>query len=161
MSRLAIELVPSTAWWSNVRSNVTRAQWERCKNFVKNRSENRCEICGGQGRRWPVECHEIWAYDDERRIQTLVDLIALCPSCHEVKHIGRAFAVGNGQRALEHLCRINGWSLAHAEAYINVQLEIWELRSTHPWRLDISFLGTLGIEPPEVTDRATFSLEDA
>lgn len=153
MSRLAIELVPSTAWWSNVRSNVTKAQWERCKNYVKNRSGARCEICGGRGRRWPVECHEVWAYDDERRIQTLVELIALCPPCHQVKHIGRTMAVGQGPQAVAHLCRVNGWTPGHAEAYIEVQLEIWSLRSTHNWALDIGFLATLGIEVPEVRDR--------
>lgn len=153
MSRLSVELVPSTAWWSNVRSNVSRREWEICKRFVRERSGGRCEICGGRGSRWPVECHEIWGYDDDRQLQTLVDLIALCPSCHEVKHIGRALAVGNGPRAIAHLCHVNGWSPHHAESYIEVQLEIWSLRSTHAWALDISFLQTLGIEPPATIDR--------
>jgi hypothetical protein len=152
VSRLSIELVPSTAWWSNVRSNVSRADWEKCKRFVRARSGDRCEVCGGRGRRWPVECHEIWHYDDENEIQTLVGLIALCPSCHEVKHIGRAMAMGNLERAIDHLCRVNGWQPEHAGTYIEVQLEIHALRSTHQWKLDISFLETLGINAT-VTDR--------
>lgn len=151
-SRLSVELVPQTAWWSNVRSNVSRKDWEVCKNFVKKRSGSRCEICNGVGSRYPVDCHEIWAYDDDRQIQTLVDLIALCPRCHEVKHLGRAMSVGNGPRAIEHLMRVNGWSGERAETYCMKVFQIWQLRSQMSWELDISFLNTLGIQAV-VSDR--------
>ena len=104
----------------------------------------RCEICGGRGPKW-VECHEIWHYDDVRQIQTLVGLIALCPPCHEVKHIGRAAVTGNLVRAIEHLCRVNQGEPEHAEAYIEVQFEIHALRSRHQRELDIGSLKTLGI----------------
>ena len=146
MSRLSVELVPRTAWYTNVRSNVSRKDWEKCKDFVKERSGSRCEICGGRGKRYPVDCHEVWHYDDELQIQTLVDLIALCPACHEVKHLGRAMGMGNGERAIAHLCKINNWSPDYAEAYCMRVLEIWELRSNVSWELDISFLSLLGIE---------------
>ena len=147
MPQLEVELVPSTCWWSNVRSNVSRRDWEICKTFVRRRSGNRCEICGGRGSRWPIECHEIWSYDDDEHIQTLVGLIALCPSCHECKHIGRAMKYGNGARALEHLARVNGWSLEDAAHYLELCLELWSIRSTYEWELDISFLEQLHIEP--------------
>lgn len=159
MSRLSVELVPSTAWWSNVRSNVTRKEWEICKDYVKTRSGNgdpkqaRCEICGGRGTRYPVDCHEIWHYDDQAQLQTLVGLIALCPPCHEVKHIGRAMVLGNLDRALRHLATVNGWSLQHADEYVALQLEIHSLRSTHEWSLDLTLLVGLGIHPV-VKDRA-------
>lgn len=38
----------------------------------------------------PVECHEVWDYDDDRKIQRLERRVALCPACHEVKHAGLA-----------------------------------------------------------------------
>ena len=151
-SRLSIELVPRTAWWSNVRSNVTRAEWEKCKRMVRARSGDRCEICGGRGRRWPVECHEVWDYDDDRQVQTLVDLIALCPSCHECKHIGRAEETGNGPRAWDHLMKVNGWSRERTMTYRDLVFKIWAIRSTTTWELDVSFLSLLGIEP-RVNDR--------
>lgn len=146
MARLSVELVPKTCFWDNVRSHVTRSEWERCKNFVKQRSGSKCEICGGRGKRYPVDCHEVWHYDDERQIQTLVDLIALCPSCHEVKHLGRAMGMGNGERAVAHLMRVNNWSEWHAEQYCMRVFEVWRLRSQMEWELDISFLSLLGIE---------------
>lgn len=152
MSLLSVELVPATCWYTNVRSNVSRRDWERCKDFVKARSGGRCEVCGGRGSRYPVDCHEIWEYDDERQIQTLVGLIALCPACHEVKHLGRAMQVGNGDRAVAHLMKVNGWNEDAAERYCMLVFRIWEMRSQYEWELDISFLNTLGINS-SVADR--------
>lgn len=149
---LTIELVPATAWWTNVRSNVSRAEWEKCKRFTATRAHGVCEICGRVGRRHPVECHEIWHYDDERGIQTLVDLIALCPACHEVKHIGRAMNIGRGDRAAAHLMEVNGWSRAKAEQAIYLAFQIWNLRSQMEWALNIDWLKNLGIHA-SVTDR--------
>lgn len=140
MPKLSVELVPKTCFWTNVRSNVSRNEWSKCKQFVRKRSESRCEICGGVGARYPVDCHEIWEYDDEAQVQRLAGLIALCPPCHEVKHIGRAIGLGNGDRAVAHLCRVNEWSPEKAETYLTLQFEIWQMRSTHQWELDISYL---------------------
>lgn len=136
--KLTIELVPSTCWYDNVRSQVSRADWELCKFYVRQRSGDRCEICGGRGPRWPVECHEIWEYD--AGVQRLVDLIALCPSCHEVKHMGRAEATGSLARALRHLMKVNGWTERQAQSYTWRAFETWAIRSTQDWDLDISVL---------------------
>lgn len=150
--KIRVELVPETCMWSNVRSNVTRREWEVCKAFVRERSGSRCEICGGVGRRWPVECHEIWDYDDDNQVQTLVGLIALCPPCHEATHFGRAELLGNEQRAFAQIMRVNGWTSEHTQQYIDVQYKIWHLRSQVPWRLNIDYLATLGLSA-EVRDR--------
>lgn len=147
--KLKVELVPRSAWWENVRSNVTRGEWEKCKRYVKERSSSRCEICGGVGKRYPVDCHEIWEYDELTGVQKLVDLIALCPSCHEVKHLGRAFATGNAARALEHLAAVNEWSMVTVEAYAHMVLKQWEARSQIRWELDISFLEQIGVKTRE------------
>lgn len=137
---LTIELVPQTAWYRNVRSNVSPEEWDRLRRIVYQRAGNVCEVCGGRGGRWPVECHEVWRYDDARRIQKLERLIALCPSCHEVKHIGLAHARGNQRRAIAHLAKVNGWSNEDARHYIEACFEQWSRRSQHQWTLDISYL---------------------
>lgn len=137
-----------------MRSEVTPAEWEVCKRFVKDRSGNRCEICGGKGRKWPVECHEIWGYeeacerpnctacwfDGKRNVQRLIGLIALCPMCHAVKHIGRTQAVGALEGAVRHIMRVNQWSYPDAEAYLEAVFEQWARRSEQLWELDISYL---------------------
>lgn len=143
---LTIELVPRTAWYKNVRANVPKAVWEKLKQVIFERAQQRCEICGGRGRRWPVECHEIFAYDDERHIQKLVRLIALCPACHEVKHIGLAGIRGKAAAARAHLVKVNNWSSEDAELYIEACFEIWHQRSCHQWSLDLSYLKQFGIQ---------------
>lgn len=143
---LTIELVPKTAWYKNVRSNVSKDDWERLKKIIFSRAGHKCEICGGWGSRWPVECHEIFVYDDEHHIQKLEKLVALCPPCHEVKHIGLAGLRGRGSSAKAHLAKVNKWSIEDVELYIEACFELWYRRSCHEWELDLSYLEQFGIE---------------
>lgn len=144
--RLTIELVPSTCWFSNVRSNVTKEQWNRLRKDTYKKANYRCEICGGQGSKHPVECHEIWHYDDENLVQRLDGLIALCPSCHQCKHIGLATVNGKQEEAIFHLAKVNNWEFSKAVDYTEKSFEIWKQRSEHQWKLDISYLTRFGIK---------------
>jgi len=138
--RLAIELIPSTCWYSNVRSNVRPSTWDRLQRSTFQAAGYVCEICGGVGAKHPVEAHEIWQYDDHRLIQRLERLIALCPRCHEVKHIGLAIETGNAQRTLAWLCSVNAISPPEGLAYIKRAFQIHQIRSRFPWQLDIEQL---------------------
>jgi cytochrome c2 len=105
----------------------------------------KCEICGGQGRRHPVECHEVWHYDDKARVQKLERMIALCPACHEVKHIGLAEVRGRAQEAMKHLAKVNGWTFPQAMRYVSWAFEVWQHRSRFQWKLDLSHLASHGV----------------
>ena len=141
-ARLAVELVPASQWGENLRTRLRPSEWDRLRRACYEAAGNKCEICGGKGRKWPVEAHEIWHYDDQARVQRLVGLIALCPPCHEVKHLGRAFAVGRGVQALRHLGKVNGWSEQECFAHLDAVRAEWAARSQHEWALDIfSWLG--------------------
>lgn len=138
--KLTIELVPRTCWFSNVRSNVPASVWNKLKTKTSFNAMHVCEICGGVGPKWPVECHEIWDYDDVNKIQTLKGLISLCPDCHQVKHIGLAQVMGKLRKATGHLQKVNSLTLEEATNYIVKSFEIWNERSQHEWELDISWL---------------------
>src|ERR1700758_274727 len=97
--KLRVELVPSTCWLSNVRSLMKRSVWRRLAAEGREDGRGRCEICAGRGRQHAVECHEVWFYDDQRGVQLLMRLQALCPMCHRVKHLGRTANVGVGAQA--------------------------------------------------------------
>lgn len=140
--KLTIELVPHSCWYSNVRSNVTTTTWRRLQNIVFKAANQTCEICGQTGSKHPLECHEIWSYDDHRCIQSLTRLIALCPRCHEVKHIGFAIQRGRLQHALKWFCEVNGTTPSDAVAYIQHQLKVTEIRGQFAWTLDLSLLKT-------------------
>ena len=109
-----------------------------------------------------MECHEIFEYNNENYVQKLVALVALCPACHEVKHIGLAQVEGRGEEAHAHLCKINGWSNEQGDRYSAEQFDIWEERSRHSWSLDLSFLKEyFGIEFKEDAAREALGVEEA
>jgi hypothetical protein len=72
MPKLTVELVPETSWYSNLRSELTEEQWDTVRRRCYVAADYRCEVCGGRGPKWPVECHEVWSYDDLEHVQTLV-----------------------------------------------------------------------------------------
>ena len=142
--RLTIELVPRTCWFDNVRSALSHSEWAKLRKQTAVAANWHCQICGGRGPRWPVECHEIWHYDDNLQQQTLIGLISLCPSCHEVKHMGYSELRGKKEEAVAHLALVNGWSLQGAFDYVDEAFDLWRRRSQHDWQLDISWLKTQG-----------------
>ncbi len=143
---LTVELVPSTCWFSNVRDHVPKKTWDFLRKSTYKQAKYRCEVCGGRGDKWAVECHEIWHYDDLNYIQTLSGLTALCPSCHQVKHIGLAGLRGYGERAEAHLAKINGWTREQTDAYLKTVWDTWQERSGHDWSLDLDWLNCYGID---------------
>lgn len=56
--RLSIVLVPQTCWFSNVRSHVSKEDWIRIRKETAAQAHHQCEICGGRGPEWPVECQK-------------------------------------------------------------------------------------------------------
>jgi 5-methylcytosine-specific restriction endonuclease McrA len=142
--KLTIELVPMSSWYSNVRSNVSKAEWDRLRHKSYEQANHVCEICGdigtNQGYRHKLECHEIWDYDDVNLKQTLTGLISLCPYCHTVKHTGLAITNGKLELVIEHLMNVNNLTSDQAVEYIEESFKIWRERNKKTYSLDISFL---------------------
>lgn len=140
--KLTIALVPKTCWCSNVRDHATKQQWDVLRKATYRTAGHVCEICGGKGPKWPVECHEKWQYRIRKGVKTQIlrGLIALCPSCHAVKHMGRSIVVGEGDNAMVHLAAVNDWTEEQVEHYLNLVFDIWERRSRYEWNLDLSWL---------------------
>lgn len=141
--KLSIELVPSSSWYSNVRSNVSKDNWEKIKKVIFKNADYKCEICGGIGKKHPVECHEIWEYDDKNHIQKLVGCIALCPSCHRVKHYGLSSIQGLEVPTKKWFCKINNIDFNEANVEISKAFSTFNERSKHQWTLDLNWLKTI------------------
>jgi len=137
--RLAIELVPSTAWYANLRKMLEKDVWDRLRRSVYEKAGHRCEICGGVGPKHPVECHEVWSWTHRKVTnsshggQRLERVMALCPACHEVKHFGLAQVRGRDKQAMRHLTKVNGWNLAQGQHYVRECFEGWEELSSFKW----------------------------
>ena len=150
--KLTIELVPSTCFFSNVRSHVKQSQWDVIRKGVYRAADHECEICGGKGKRHPVECHEVWDYDDKNKIQTLVRMIALCPTCHKVKHAGLAQIKGELDIVIKQLIKVNNMTKREAVDYLQESFEVWAERSNYKWKLDINHLSKFGIDVSSLQD---------
>jgi 5-methylcytosine-specific restriction endonuclease McrA len=142
--KLTIELVPSTAWFTNVRSEVSKAKWDKIRRKSYKSADYKCEICSesglDQGFNHPVECHEIWNYNDVKKEQKLIGFISLCPKCHRCKHPGLASIRGEGELVREHLMKVNGMTIAEMEAYFTKVTTVWNKRSEYQWDLDITYV---------------------
>lgn len=160
---LYCDMIPSTAWATNVRAVVDPGEWDRLRTMIYRRAGQRCEACGlgrddAAGRY--LEAHERWTYQRHqptgRLVQRLVRLIALCTWCHEVTHWGRTQNIGRGEAALSHLCRVNRWTRDQALAHAEAALQLWSRRSEYLWELDVSILAAAGITlaaPPAAAER--------
>lgn len=144
MGKIEIELVPSTCWYSNVRSILPKREWDRLRKISYKKADYECEICGGsglnQGYKHPVECHEIWEYDDKGRIQKLNGLISLCPRCHQVKHIGRTFILKGQSDVFGHMEKVNGWSHRDVVNHVAEAFDLYQKRSKYEWKIDLGIL---------------------
>src|SRR5216684_8330314 len=153
--RLSVELLPKETWGSNLWSVLLPRDWNRLRKRTYESAQRRCEICGGVGAKWPVACHERWEFEEWSCTQYLVGLIALCPACHDVKHIARAMAMGRTAEATKHLCAINRWSRKRGERYLELTFALWDLRNLEDrWYVDLSWLKQFDIRPGPLPPKA-------
>ncbi len=156
--KLEIELIPSSAWCSNVRTQVKKSEWDILRRKCYQKAGHKCEICGGKGEQHPVECHEIWEWRQggvSQNHQILTGLIALCPTCHRVKHIGRVQAVEPHlfNMVMNHFAQVNGLTSDQAMHALAEAYELWRVRSEKTWQLDISFIQRYLTDDPATVPR--------
>jgi hypothetical protein len=148
--KLTVEIIPTSLHGKNPRTVLGRTTWDRQRKLVCEAAGNRCEICGGVGKRHRVEIHERYAYDETCTppCQRVIGLIALCPDCHAVKHLARTNRVSVEQRdpaiyenALRHLARVNDWDPEHVKSYLAETTETFRRREAlGAWTQDFSLL---------------------
>jgi len=140
--KLSIELVPKTCFYSNLRKAVSAKNWDILRKDTYKKANYLCEICGGKGKRHPVDCHEIWEYINDTRVQKLKGLIALCPLCHQAKHLGLSQLRGLYHVVKKHIMTLNNMTEIDFYQYEQEVLNTWKIRSLHPWELDLSWLSS-------------------
>lgn len=182
---LYVDLIPSSCWFTNARSCVSPADWERLRRMVTGRVGGRCEVCGHtpaetaqmlrgvakvgreMGEAVPdpdpvyLEVHERWRYWDHQHVQQLRRLVCLCTCCHEVTHFGLTTERGRDAEAYAHLRGVTNCSVAAAVRHIDGAFALWQDRSIWTWHLDLSILTNAGIEitPPANDRRAAAARE--
>ena len=155
---LFVDLVPSSCWFTNVRTCVDTRDWDRLRTMIYNRAGQQCETCGAtrdsaSGRY--LEAHERWEYDDIRHVQTLRRLVCLCTACHRTTHYGLATLQGKATEAETHLRAVTGLGTLAIRRHIEAAFGVWQERSQHAWALDLGILTGAGIRLNQPPDAAT------
>ena len=137
--KLNFELVPDSCWYSNLRTILSKAQWDFIKADAKNRAQGKCMICGKKTTR--LEAHEKWSYDEKSCTQKLEDVLSICHDCHSVIHIGRTQLKGDEERAEKHFMVVNGCSYAEYRKALGKANEDHKRRNQiSEWKLDLTYL---------------------
>ena len=137
--KLDFEFVPEECWGKNLRSVLPKEAWDKIRFDAYRRANGRCMICNVSTRR--LEAHEKWSYDEEKHLQTLEDVVALCRACHEVKHIGRTQLMGRGNDAMEQFMKVNACSQMEFHAALGQANELYRQRNKiEGWVTDIHWL---------------------
>ena len=137
--KLDFELVPDSCWYSNLRSMLSRAQWDFIRKTAYSEACGRCMICGRKATR--LEAHERWSYDMQSQTQKLEEVIAICHSCHSVIHIGRTQLMGEEEKAIKHFCYVNKCSYSDYIKALGRANELHRERNKIPeWKLDLTYL---------------------
>ena len=137
--RLTIELVPYPSHYNGLSHRLPKKEWDKIRKATYAKYGNKCGICGAEGR---LNCHEIWEYDDEKHIQKLEGLIALCNKCHFVKHLdfGRLYFSKDFEKdqleIMEHFMEINDCNWEIFDRYYSAVSSQCEKRSEYEWQVD-------------------------
>jgi hypothetical protein len=168
-SGLFVDLVPSSCWFTNVRSCVSQRDWERLRKMITIRAGRRCEIChrseDHESGRW-LEAHERWEFDHQTKVQTLRRLICLCTTCHAATHYGLAKLTGEDSEAFRHIYKVTRLSARQVRDQIDLAFAVWQIRSLGTWELDLGILLNAGVavnRPPTPGERlnlAAITLRD-
>ena len=136
---LVPDMLPTTAWADNVRTQVSPDRWNILRRYCYNAAGSRCEVCGDKGSPY-LECHEEWSFNEDTGVQKLVKLLALCPLCHKAKHLGYAKRIGVLDEVYDKLKDVNGWDDAKLAKALDLVHERWKRLSMRKWQTDISWL---------------------
>ena len=141
--KLDFEMVPEECWGYSLYHILPKEKWDIVRKDAYKRAGYQCRICGAKGK---LEAHEKWSYDEQKALQKLEDVLALCHACHEVKHISRTQLVGRGNEAMEHFMRVNGCTQSDFHAALGDANAAYLRRNKiEGWTTDVSWLARLGI----------------
>lgn len=137
---LNFQLVPDSCWYSNLRSILSKAQWDFIKKNAKERANGRCMICGKKTTF--LDTHEEWVYDEQTCIQKLSDIKAICKDCHRVIHFGlTSLKFDNIERYENHFMKVNNCTYAQFKEALNqANIDHQRRNLINEWKLDLQYL---------------------
>lgn len=136
---MLLDLIPVAAQRENIR-NLFPELWDTIRKHAYKKTKYTCAYCGNIGAKHPVEAHEEWAFSGNKII--LVNVVALCPDCHAVKHMNflhhsqRPDAMIKFRRAIRHFAWVNHMTEKDARRYIYEQIDMHDRQADKSFIID-------------------------
>lgn len=145
--KLTIDLLPRGAWGNDLSNTLPKKDWDKLRQFCYKRFEGKCSICGAENEK--LHAHEVWKFDINNKTQTLIDILALCPKCHGVKHFRNSERLGYSDNAKRHFMQVNNCKdIDFANHYTEEQFIFDKLSKVYRWKVicDLSKFGGEGMQ---------------
>ena len=144
--RLAFEPVPWESRRNTLANLLPPDQWNAIRRSAYRRGGYRCEACGRSDR---LHCHEVWHFNHSTGCQCLAGLQALCPLCHDTKHITFTHDEYRVRELLQHFAAVNRLTPEEAGACLEDARNLQRALDSRQWR--VSF-GDYNMRVPAVRD---------
>lgn len=114
---LELEPIPESTWGQSLAQILPQSIWDTVRKDVYKEANYQCATCGAIN--VVVHAHEVWKYDDKRKVQKLVDIRCTCEDCHNINHMGRTIAMAHKgklpmdyiEQLKNHFCTVNNCSM--------------------------------------------------
>jgi len=85
---LYIEPLPVSIHWFAPRESVKASTWKKISDSVRGETNFCCCMCGKDcsEKKGTLHTHEVYEFDTNRKLATIIDLIPICVNCHNVIH---------------------------------------------------------------------------
>ena len=129
-------LIPKPLWGINAHNLLVGECWQRMRRDTFLRDKNRCVICGEQK---PLQCHEVFSFDDAEGIAVLTKLESRCEVCHDCNHLGRLYKTDPDafKSALAYLGVINQLDPPDVIRLVKEAFRLHKTR-TRPWEMRVA-----------------------
>jgi hypothetical protein len=101
---LAQPLLPYTLHGVNPRTIMGQTSWNKIKKVKQKEADHHCQICDRYVAHVIgdyLECHEVYEIDEEKYEFKLIDIVAICNTCHSFIHFGRTTILYNEGKITE------------------------------------------------------------
>ncbi len=128
--KLTIQPIPVSTWGRSLANRLPRKDWDKIRYDEYRRADYTCEIC--EEINLSLHCHEVWSFEERKKIQRLMGFEVCCELCHDVHHFGRSKATKTKvyiDRLIRHWCVVNKKTLNDFRLYESQIFEINKKRA--------------------------------
>ncbi len=136
--KLEIEPRPASTWGVTLANILPRKEWAELARQCKWEADYTCVICKADGTK--MHAHEVWEFDDKKKIQRLIDIQCCCVLCHDVHHFGRSsqvYSLRYQEQLIRHWCKVNKLTKADFQRHLQVIHTISKKRTRFHYQVKV------------------------